>query len=50
MWSHSMVLYCVTLSFAFVVDVVAELAWDGVLGEMLHADHLVMMSKVMEGL
>ena len=36
--------------FAVVVDVVTEFAREGVLGELLYADDLVLMSKTMEGL
>ena len=36
--------------FAVVVDVVTELAREGVLCELLYAGHLVMMSEAMDGL
>ena len=35
---------------AVVVDVVTEFASEGVLGELLYADELFMMSETMEGL
>ena len=36
--------------FAVVVNVVTELASEGVLGELLYADDLVLMSERIEGL
>ena len=38
------------LVFAVVVDVVTELAREGALSELLHADALVLMSETTEGL
>ena len=36
--------------FAVVVDVVTELAREGVLSELLYADDLVLMSETIDGL
>ena len=36
--------------FALVVDVVTEFLREGVIGEFLYADDLVLMSETMEGL
>ena len=36
---------CCHISFALVVDVVSELAREGVLGELLYADDLIVMSE-----
>ena len=43
---------CVLLPFIFlvVIDVVTELVREGVLGELLYADDLLLMSKTIEGL
>ena len=38
------------LVFAIVVDVVTENVKNGLMSEMLYADDLVLMSKMMEGL
>ena len=38
------------LLFAVVVDVVTELARDGVISQSLHADDIVLMSETTEGL
>ena len=36
--------------FAMVVDIATELAREGVLSELLYADHLVLISETIEGL
>ena len=41
---------CCHLFFAVVVDVVTEFARQGALSELLHADDLVLMSEIIEGL
>ena len=50
MFGYTKDLCCHFLYFSVVVDVVTELACEGVLGELLYAEDLILMTETIMGL